>query len=294
MHNQYFERFRQQGLRPSQLKMLTILQEIDRICRKHRIPYWIEGGTLLGAERHGGFIPWDDDLDVSMMREDFRRFLKVAPDELPPTLFLQTTRTDPEFFHRECKIRDLNSYIADGGDDNRLNYQKGIFVDVFPYGGAPSRFRRFAGKLARKICVADVALKQVDSPSWKGVAQFLYFKAKLPLLMGVWRLMCRLWDNGRYVAIDPHFSWCRAIHRKDCIFPLGTAVFEGHTFPAPAQKDEYLTSLYGNWRQIPPPEKRQIHSHIIIPYLIKEDKTDTNTVQSAPPTPPTGTQVPKK
>ena len=82
-------------LRACQLKQLSILEEVDRICKKHGIGYWLDGGSLLGAVRHGGFIPWDDDIDIGMTKSDLERFEKIAPAELPETLFLQTRRSDP-------------------------------------------------------------------------------------------------------------------------------------------------------------------------------------------------------
>ena len=81
-------------LRQHQLKMLDILIVIDGICKKHGIKYWISDGTLLGAVRHGGFIPWDDDLDIQMMRKDFKHFIKIISKELPENLVLQTHKTD--------------------------------------------------------------------------------------------------------------------------------------------------------------------------------------------------------
>ena len=82
-------------LRRQQERMLEILCEIDRICKKHGIRYWLSSGTLIGAARHGGFIPWDDDLDIEMMREDYDRLMMVFPGELPATMALQTHDTDP-------------------------------------------------------------------------------------------------------------------------------------------------------------------------------------------------------
>lgn len=270
MNNTYLEEFRRQSLRQAQLKMLCILEEIDRICRLHGIQYWIEGGTLLGAMRHKGFIPWDDDLDVSMMRQDYNRFLEVAPTELPDTMFLQTRRSDPGIAFRACKVRDLNSYIADADDNNGQAYQKGIFVDVFPYDNAPSRGRRFMGKVARAVCIADTALHKPHCYSWRSAVALFYFGIKRPLCLWVWRLVRKITANGRYVAIDPYFSWCRAIHPKENVFPLTEVEFEGRKFPAPAKSDEYLATLYGDWRQIPPKEKRQIHSMIIVPELLQD------------------------
>ena len=76
-------------LRKMQIRILEIMVEIDKLCRKHDIKYWLDGGTLLGAVRHGGFIPWDDDLDICMMQEDYEKFIEIAPKELPEHLLLQ-------------------------------------------------------------------------------------------------------------------------------------------------------------------------------------------------------------
>ena len=95
-----------QGKLPAiQSILFQILCEIDRICKKHRIPYFLAGGTLLGAVRHQGFIPWDDDLDVMMLRHDYERFLAVAQAELPPQLFLQTPSTEAGNHYVISKIR---------------------------------------------------------------------------------------------------------------------------------------------------------------------------------------------
>ena len=82
MNNPYLSAYVAQNLRTCQLKQLAILEEVDRICRKHKINYWLDGGTLLGAVRHGGFIPWDDDIDLGMLLPDLQRFIKIAPGEL--------------------------------------------------------------------------------------------------------------------------------------------------------------------------------------------------------------------
>ncbi|MEO3238618.1 LicD family protein, partial [Parabacteroides distasonis] len=84
-------------LRQAQLVMLRMLKIIDYICRKHDLRYWLCSGTLLGAVRHQGFIPWDDDLDICMLREDYNRFIQIAPLEFPTDIFLQTQETDPSY-----------------------------------------------------------------------------------------------------------------------------------------------------------------------------------------------------
>ena len=92
--NQHMEAFKRQHLRACQLKQLWILEEIEGICRRHDIAYWLDGGTLLGAVRHGGFIPWDDDIDIAMRLEDMRKFVEVAQKELPEGFILQSPYID--------------------------------------------------------------------------------------------------------------------------------------------------------------------------------------------------------
>lgn len=82
MKNEFLSTYVANNLRACQLKQLSILEEMDRICQKHHLTYWLDGGTLLGAVRHGGFIPWDDDIDIGMPLADMQKFIEVAPDEL--------------------------------------------------------------------------------------------------------------------------------------------------------------------------------------------------------------------
>lgn len=140
MNNPYLSAYVAQNLRTCQLKQLAILEEVDRICRKHKINYWLDGGTLLGAVRHGGFIPWDDDIDLGMLLPDLQRFIKIAPGELSESLFLQTPESDPLNKEPIIKIRDLNSLYIEAGDTFDVHYEKGLFwtsfrlflIQVFP------------------------------------------------------------------------------------------------------------------------------------------------------------------
>ncbi|HEY9551187.1 MAG TPA: LicD family protein, partial [Prevotella sp.] len=145
------KRYSQQNLRACQLKQLAILEEIDRICKRHGIEYWLDGGTLLGAVRHGGFIPWDDDIDIAMTLEDCRHFEAVAQDELPPHLFLQTRRTDPNVPQSMPKIRDLRSLYIESADTFEAEYSKGIFVDIFPFVDYPDLPRTWIKAITKGI-----------------------------------------------------------------------------------------------------------------------------------------------
>jgi lipopolysaccharide cholinephosphotransferase len=92
-------------LRALQLMELKMLSKVDDICRKHNIRYYIVAGTLLGAIRHGGFIPWDDDIDIAMYREDYTKFLEIAPDELGTEFFVQTWQSERNYFRYVARVR---------------------------------------------------------------------------------------------------------------------------------------------------------------------------------------------
>ncbi|MBI3957502.1 MAG: LicD family protein [Chloroflexi bacterium] len=141
----YFPDVRETGetpLRQCQLVMIRMLKIFDHLCRRHAIPYWISDGTLLGAVRHQGFIPWDGDVDISMLRSDFERFVAEAAGELPRDIFLQTPDTDPFYTNRpQYKLRDrYSSYVgyerAYGGSTPLHN---GLMVDIWRYDLASSK-----------------------------------------------------------------------------------------------------------------------------------------------------------
>lgn len=120
------------ALRNLQLRMLEILKSVDAICKKHNIPYWLSSGTLLGAVRHDGFIPWDDDIDIELLREDYLKLLDILPKELPEEYVLQTTDTDSGYVYLYAKVRDTNSYIEEKCVFNKHFEYKGAFIDIFP------------------------------------------------------------------------------------------------------------------------------------------------------------------
>ena len=128
-----FNRFNPEGsvLRLHQMKMLRILEFVDRVCRKHGICYWLSSGTLLGAVRHGGFIPWDDDLDIEMLYRDYKRLMEVLPFELPSNLVLQTMHTDSNYVAPYAKLRETDSYISEVNNIGRNYKYNGVYIDIF-------------------------------------------------------------------------------------------------------------------------------------------------------------------
>ena len=134
LQQQLRERFKPDGspLRRQQLRLLEMLVWLDDVCRRHRIPYWLGSGTLIGAMRHGGFIPWDDDVDVELLRRDYLRLLQVLPRECQGTDFvLQTHETDPGYFFTFAKLRDRRTRLAEPHAYDRIFTHQGLFLDLF-------------------------------------------------------------------------------------------------------------------------------------------------------------------
>ena len=116
-------------LRKIQLRALEILKVVDLICKKHNIPYWLVGGALLGAVRHECFKPWDDDIDIQILRKDYKKLLKILQKDLPDNLVVQSRETDEMYMDRMMKIRDLNSFVT--LTQGKRGKYEGIFIDVF-------------------------------------------------------------------------------------------------------------------------------------------------------------------
>ena len=258
--------YTQQNLRSRQLKQLSILEEIDKICKRHNIEYWLDGGSLLGAIRHGGFIPWDDDIDIAMSLEDEKRFEQIAPKELPEWLFLQTPATDPGSKEPITKIRDKNSLYIEQGDDFSQPYVKGIFVDIFPFVDYPNISRKWIKILTKEISKSNSILHHKHYYSLRSFAEFFYFGAKYYLYSATWKIVSCFGEKTRCSDV-PYLNGRGISFDKKAIKPLGTIKFEGKEFPAPNNPDSYLTDLYGDYMQIPPVEKREFHSIFIVPEL---------------------------
>ncbi len=268
MKNEYIEQFKQRNLRACQLKQLAILEAIDGLCRRHSIDYWLDGGTLLGAVRHGGFIPWDDDIDIAMRLEDMKRFADAARRELPDGLFLQTQQTEQEVETHITKVRDLNSFYVEAGDNFAASYQKGLYVDIFPFVDYPTAAPSFVKRVTLGISKSYSILHKAHHYSLRSAAEFFWFGAKYCVSKLVWAAANALCSHDTYIGNITINNGYGIMHRRDSVFPTGEIVFEGKRFLAPANPDAYLRDLYRNYMEIPPVEKRKVHSVFLMPELI--------------------------
>ena len=163
------KRFNPDGslLRRQQLRMLEMLVEVDRICRRHGIRYWLSSGTLIGAARHKGFIPWDDDLDIEMLLPDYRRLMKVLPKELPDTMRLQSINTDRNYFFFYAKVRDRRSLLEETNRYDRVWQERGIYLDIFPFYRQPLWLHMISEKLQGHVYKIMNRMGEGDKEMWK-------------------------------------------------------------------------------------------------------------------------------
>lgn len=253
-------------LRILQMKMLDILITVTDICKKHNIPYWLSGGTLLGAIRHGGFIPWDDDIDIELFLSDYKRLLKILKKELPDDLYLQTPK-EKGYRLLFSKVRDRYS-IIDSEEDNLSAYkEKGIFIDIFPeersYKWMKSIVDFFYGRAFRRL-KRGRPFQSVDYFIEYTISLFLFPIGIL--LKYIARGICKIAKPNN--ILHSYGIGNTTIHDIKYILPTSSIVFEGKEFSAPKDADKYLKKQYGDYMKIPPKDKRAIH-FMKVRYLIK-------------------------
>ena len=249
-------------LRRQQLRMLDILSEVDRICKKHDIPYWLSSGTLIGAMRHNGFIPWDDDLDIEMMRKDYLRLMKVLPKELPEWLVLQNDETDPNYFYFYAKVRDRRSKMLEQNAYDRMWKEQGIYIDIFPMEKHPIWMQKLSEKTVGHM-YKIWRTSTDDAKSIRKVRRIFDLNNKIlfPLLRAVLPLFTRSLSLSKGSSLITSALGIPFHNRRylNEIFPLTTHVFEGREFPVPHDADAHLRHLFGDYMQLPDLNKLAPH-----------------------------------
>ena len=246
-------------LRSVQLLQFDILKELDSICKKHGINYWLEAGTLLGAVRHGEFIPWDDDLDVAMLSSDYQKFLIVAEKELPNSIFLQTKASDPSSLNNYAKLRDRNSLYVEYQTDFSTFGNKGVYIDIFEFDYYPNISRKSIRFFYNKIGRTTDFLGKKQKLSLKTILQYFIFRIERFVFKLIWNCLNKN-KSKKYIANLIEDNGYHVKQLTDNVFPLKLMNFEGQEFPVPNNSDAYLKSLYGNYMTLPPEEKRKGHA----------------------------------
>ena len=243
---------------------LEIFNVFIDITKKLGVKYYIIEGSLLGAVRHNGFIPWDDDIDVGLPRKDYEKFISEAQKYLPEYYFLQTYETEPEYPLNFAKIRDSRTTYLETNVNNK-NINHGVFFDIFPLDFYPEN-EKAQDLFDKKVSVYAKRIRDtLNIPQPKG------FKSKI--LSVIARLFakdtqtaCRRKDKI-YTSISSSnlMGNMSSAYKRRAVVPLdwyGEGVeleFEGLKVNAPVEYHKFLTQIYGDYMQFPPPEKRKSH-----------------------------------
>ena len=249
--------------------LMIIAKEIKRVCEKNDIPYFMLAGTLLGAVRHQGFIPWDDDMDFGMFRKDYNRFIQACEKDLDKEhFFLQNLDSDPNFGKFYIRIL-LNGTYLNYDLIRNVQSKKALFVDVFPFDSIPET------KLLRKkqSVVTSFAMRLLKKKLNYGQSSFT-FGSKIELLFTPFfskKTLIQMYEKEmqRYNQKLPE-STCVCCANGGEGYPKETLKrrwlvqtkpmkFEDSEFPGFVLFDEYLTYFYGDYMTLPPVEKRITH-----------------------------------
>ena len=262
--------------RKLQLLELEMLVELDRVCRANGITYQIWAGTQLGAVRHKGFIPWDDDADVVMLREEYEKFRKVADQLDPEICFFQDHRNDPGYRWGYGKLRHTGTKYVRLGQEH-LNCKTGVFIDIFPHDDVPIST---AGQMLQDFhcfCLRKILWSEVGKYNETGLMKLWYrLLSKVPVSF-VFRQLD--WYAKKSSSKSPNkvrtltYTSIGKLYFKHSIkerygmpkrWFLNTASFEfeGKTLIGLADYDEYLRFSYGDYMQLPPEEKRVQHAPV--------------------------------
>ena len=256
---------------------LKIAIEIKRICERYNIKYFLIAGTLLGAVRHKGFIPWDDDMDIGMLREDYNKFLKLCKKELPQYLFLQTWDTEKDYPFSYAKIR-LNGTRLIENFSKEVRVHQGIFIDIFPFDNVPEgKFKRKIQSKVRFILKRLLWIKKGYGRNMKTDAtkKVKYYGCiiilkifKYTWLMNIYKTVITMYNKSRtsMIVADGSYSYEKESIKSKWVDSLQYINFENEQFLTFKDYEGYLTHLYGNYMELPPEDKRRGHEMIEVDF----------------------------
>jgi lipopolysaccharide cholinephosphotransferase len=254
---------------------VQILDEMVRICEKYNLTYFLAYGTLLGAVRHKGFIPWDDDIDITMPRKDYERFLELCNTELHNDYYI----ADVPFMRiipwlRLCKKNTL--FVADY-ITNESDYF-GIYIDIFPGDNVPKnallQYLRYnlirIGNISLFLKDGRLNYRDIKNPIERIIAQLIKIltnRSDFSTLFNLRKKIMTFYNNRKTGLIANSIStygYKKETFLESIIYPLGKIEFEGKYYSCPNNADLFLKHVYGDYMQVPPIEERKTHNPKIL------------------------------
>lgn len=258
--------------------LLEMIDEVDRLCRKHRISYFLDSGSALGAIRHGGFIPWDDDADIGMMRKEYNKFIKIAQKELNKKYVLQINDIDPGYQLFHAKIVKLNTFYPQKGIFG-YKYQ-GIMLDIFPFDYIPDEPRKAEKAIKhvrnaeRLYYVSQQSLKQRKGIKIMGAFLLKIFPPNFYRMR--FERACIKYNKNRTNHVTCYTYWMSKV--QQLIFDAEDMTissdiqFENRKYMIMNNPDHYLKIMYGDYMEFPPESKRQCHLNGEIIFDLKKNE----------------------
>lgn len=241
-----------------------LLRQLDRICTKYNIHYVIATGTLLGAVRYKGFIPWDDDIDVLMLRSEYEKFARACKKELEGTsYFLQDVDTDPNYIWGYAKLRNLDTEFIRVHQEH-FKMKTGFSVDVFIVDNLPNNplLKRIHNGITfaiRKVSYARIGSLYEEKAALRFIYQLLCL-IPTSFSMGCYRLLyrwCNCFPAEKVSCYGWHGRWSIQGYRREWMTRVTRLEFDGDYYMAPKEWDEVLTHIYGPDYMTPLPESER-------------------------------------
>ena len=260
-------------LRKVQLTQLEIAKEIKRVCEENGIGYFLCCGTFLGAVRHQGFIPWDDDLDMGMLREDYEKFLQIAPEKLNPKFCVQSWYTEDEYSMPFAKVRMRDTLFLEA--KGTMLKENGFYVDLFPFDYAPETAEEQAAHAGKLCGLCRTKLMRAhykpwmenDRILWKKRIGYLYYQLRSLFVTG--ETLARQYDAIAR-SVPESKALCRQrglskldVYDREWYREYGEYSFEGVLFRGPKNFDAVLTAQFGDYRTLPPEEERENRHQVV-------------------------------
>lgn len=257
---------------------MEIAKAVVSICDKHNLTYYMLGGTMLGAIRHGGFIPWDDDIDLGMPRDDYERFLELAPVELPKHMKVTNYRNDPNYMYYITRVQDTETKVIEERIGNENKYTNAS-IDIFPIDGTPNNrllrkfyyFRVLFHRALMSLCYKD----SIDTKRKRGALEklLIWVMVRIPVnkITSPYKQKCKIDKllRKQKLAGSKYIGNIMGAYRTREIVPAeyyGEGAyypFEDTQFRGLVKYHEYLIDTYGDYMQLPPEDKRKTHFKIL-------------------------------